>query len=116
MPAGRGKDGDQGQGYRIGAVSRLTGLTADTIRAWERRHHAVRPVRSEGGTRLYSESDVSRLQLLKALGERGEPIGAIARLSESALRRSIGRVRRGATDPGLDAQIARVERLLLGAP
>jgi DNA-binding transcriptional MerR regulator len=91
MPAARGADDDQGQGYRIGAVSRLTGLTADTIRAWERRHDAVAPVRSEGGTRLYSESDVSRLQLLKALGERGEPIGAIATLSEAALRERLAR-------------------------
>lgn len=91
MPAARRGGTDQEQGYRIGAVSRLTGLTADTIRAWERRHHAVEPIRSEGGTRLYREEDVGRLQLLKALSERGEPIGAIASLSEEALRERLAR-------------------------
>lgn len=91
MPAVRRGQEDQEQGYRIGAVSRLTGLTADTIRAWEKRHNAVEPIRSEGGTRLYRESDVGRLQLLKALSERGEPIGAVAGLSEEALRERLAR-------------------------
>ncbi|MGI9590525.1 MAG: MerR family transcriptional regulator, partial [Myxococcota bacterium] len=58
MPRARRDEDEQEQGFRIGAVSRLTGLTADTIRAWEKRHQAVEPFRSEGGTRLYRESDV----------------------------------------------------------
>jgi len=91
MPRARRDEDEQEQGFRIGAVSRLTGLTADTIRAWEKRHQAVAPFRSEGGTRLYRESDVGRLQLLKALCERGESIGAIARLGEEALRERLAR-------------------------
>lgn len=108
MSAARRGDKGEEQGYRIGTVSRLTGLTADTIRAWERRHHAVDPIRSEGGTRLYREADVGRLQLLKALNERGEPIGAIAGLSEEALRERLARHAAprpdggGAEEPELD--------------
>ena len=44
--------------YRIGAVTKLTGLSADVVRVWERRYGAVRPVRSEAGTRLYSDADI----------------------------------------------------------
>ena len=47
-------------GYRIGTVSSLTGLDPNTIRAWERRHRAVEPSRSAGGTRSYSDLDVER--------------------------------------------------------
>jgi hypothetical protein len=72
--------------YRIGTVVQLTGLTADTVRAWERRYGLVRPVRSDGGTRLYSDADVTRLQLAAALTETGHAIGSLAGLDDDALR------------------------------
>jgi DNA-binding transcriptional MerR regulator len=81
--------------YRIGAVSQLTGVSPDTIRAWERRYRTVKPVRSEGGSRLYSEHDVARLQLMKALTECGEPIGTIARLSDEQLRHRLAKYAAG---------------------
>ncbi|MGF1512012.1 MAG: MerR family transcriptional regulator [Myxococcota bacterium] len=71
--------------YRIGAVSRLTGLPSNTIRTWERRYGAVAPARSPGGGRLYSEDDIERLQLLKTLSRRGDAIGEIAGLSTAQL-------------------------------
>jgi len=71
--------------YRIGAVVQHTGLPASTIRTWERRYAAVHPQRSSGGGRLYSEDDVERLQLLKALVQRRDAIGRIADLSNEAL-------------------------------
>ncbi len=78
--------------YRIGTVAHLTGLSADAIRAWERRHRVVRPARTEGGTRLYSEEDVGRLQLMKGLTDCGESIGAIAQLSTEELRERLARL------------------------
>ncbi len=73
-------------GYGIGAVSRLTGLPAHTLRIWERRYGAVRTFRSPGGRRYYSDEDVARLTLLKQLTDSGERIGRIANLDEQALR------------------------------
>ena len=64
--------------FSIGTVSRLTGLTQHTLRVWERRYKAVQSHRSEGGRRLYSNDDVERLTLLKALVDRGDRIGQIA--------------------------------------
>jgi DNA-binding transcriptional MerR regulator/methylmalonyl-CoA mutase cobalamin-binding subunit len=78
---------EAGTTYSLGAVSRLTGLSAHVLRAWERRYGAVTPLRTPGGTRRYRESDVARLQLLAAATGAGHPIGDIARLSEAELRR-----------------------------
>ena len=70
--------------YPIRAVARLTGLSIDTLRAWERRHGVVTPLRDDRG-RLYTGGDVKRLQLLAAAVERGHAIGRLAALSDAEL-------------------------------
>ena len=74
--------------YPIRAVARLTGLSVDTLRAWERRHGVVTPGRDDRG-RLYSGADVKRLQLLAAAVERGHAIGRLAALSDPQLEAMI---------------------------
>lgn len=71
--------------YPMRLVTRLTGLNADTIRAWERRYSAVTPDRSAGNTRRFSPEDVRRLTLLHEAVDRGHTIGAIAHLSTDEL-------------------------------
>jgi DNA-binding transcriptional MerR regulator len=51
--------------FHIGELSRRTGVTADVIRAWERRYGLLTPTRSEGNFRLYSPQDVTRLRLMR---------------------------------------------------
>ncbi len=70
--------------YPIRAVSRITGLSVETLRAWERRYEAVTPQRGNRG-RLYSEDDVSRLGQLRDAVSRGHAIGQIAGLSDEQL-------------------------------
>lgn len=65
-------------------VSR-TGLKPETIRAWERRYGAVRPARTPGGTRQFSEEDVARLLHLKTLRDRGRDLFQIAKLPTERL-------------------------------
>lgn len=81
---------DKAQGnsptYRIGAVSRLTGVPADTLRVWERRYSVVTPYRAESGTRLYGPEDVGRLTLIKRLVDRGDAISSVANLTLAQLR------------------------------
>lgn len=72
--------------YRIGTVSKLTGVDPHTIRAWERRYRAIVPRRTDGGTRLYGDGDVHRLRLLKAVTDAGDAIGVVANLSDGDLR------------------------------
>jgi DNA-binding transcriptional MerR regulator len=71
--------------YPIRAVSKLTGLSVDTLRAWERRYGAVVPTRGERG-RLYTDADVARLRLLHLAVEAGHSVGTIAALSDRELR------------------------------
>lgn len=71
--------------YMIGAVTRLTGLSVDVVRVWERRYGAIRPLRTDGGTRLYSDADVSRLNRLRHAVELGHSISQAAKLSEGEL-------------------------------
>jgi MerR family transcriptional regulator, light-induced transcriptional regulator len=70
--------------YPIAAVARLTGLTLDTIRAWERRYGAVVPERGVRG-RVYTGAQVQRLRALSALVGLGHPISEVAALSDSKL-------------------------------
>jgi methanogenic corrinoid protein MtbC1 len=72
--------------YRIGAVSRATGIAPDTIRMWERRYGNLVPARSDAGGRLYSDADIAHLRLVKQLIDRGHAIGRLAHLSEEELR------------------------------
>ena len=66
-------------------VTRRTGLSADLLRAWERRYEVVKPSRSEGGRRLYSDADIERLRLLYRATLAGRSIGQVAELSPEAL-------------------------------
>ena len=75
--------------YRIGAVCRLTGLSQHVLRVWEKRYAVVTPERGENQRRLYRESDVNRLSLLKALVDRGQAIGSIADLETAELERRL---------------------------
>jgi DNA-binding transcriptional MerR regulator/methylmalonyl-CoA mutase cobalamin-binding subunit len=96
--------------YSLGAVVRLTGLSDHVLRAWERRYEAVRPQRTEGGTRRYRESDVERLRLLAAAVENGHPIGDIAQLPDAELRRRVEEADAGPRPP-LRAIVDALERL-----
>lgn len=71
--------------YPIRAVSKLTGIPVDTLRAWERRYGVVEPDRDERG-RLYSEADVERLRLLRRAVGAGHAIGRVAPLPADDLR------------------------------
>ncbi len=66
-------------------VTRRTGLSAELLRVWERRYRVVVPARTQTGRRLYSDSEIERLQLLYRATLGGRSIGLIASLSVPAL-------------------------------
>ncbi len=72
--------------YPIRAAANLTGLSIDTLRAWERRYQAVTPIRAERG-RVYGEKEIRRLILLRDAVARGHAIGQVAALEDSALEK-----------------------------
>ena len=50
---------------RIGELSRRVGVSEHVLRAWESRYGLLKPVRSAGGYRLYSEEDQSRVRRMQ---------------------------------------------------
>src|SRR3954470_13892617 len=50
---------------RIGELSRRLGVSADRLRAWERRYAVLQPIRTAGGFRLYSRADELRVRAMQ---------------------------------------------------
>jgi MerR family transcriptional regulator, light-induced transcriptional regulator len=71
--------------FSIKAVAQATGLTVETLRAWERRYDVVHPNRDGSGRRTYSASDVARLRLLRSATELGHTISRLAELQDHDL-------------------------------
>ena len=66
---------------RIGELSRRSGVSNELLRAWERRYGLLQPTRSEGGYRLYSAADESRVTAMRENLERGLSAAEAARLT-----------------------------------
>jgi DNA-binding transcriptional MerR regulator/methylmalonyl-CoA mutase cobalamin-binding subunit len=66
-----GNVNDRTSTFNLKAVVQETGLTPDTLRAWERRYGLPQPQRSAGGHRLYSQHDIEILKWLVARQEEG---------------------------------------------
>lgn len=72
--------------YRSGVAARLAGLSAETLRVWERRYDLSGTERSPSGQRLYSAEQVRRLGLIKQLVDKGHAIGTLASLRVEQLQ------------------------------
>lgn len=92
---------DQDGFLRIGEVSRRTGVSPELLRAWERRYGLVAPSRSEGGFRLYSLEDESRIRRMLELIEGGISASQAARLASDV------RVEAPSAEPQTAAPLAR---------
>jgi DNA-binding transcriptional MerR regulator/methylmalonyl-CoA mutase cobalamin-binding subunit len=75
--------------FTIKAVAQATGLSVETLRAWERRYEVVRPSRDASGRRTYSAGDVARLRLLRTATELGHTISRLASLGAEELAKLV---------------------------
>ncbi len=73
-------------GYSIRVVSRITGLSADTLRMWERRYGFPKPERTSTGIRVYSQADVDRLTLVASALGAGFRAGEVIARDPAELR------------------------------
>ena len=55
----------------MGAVVRMLGIPAATLRTWEERYDVVVPQRSAGGHRLYSRDQIDQLSFVRDEVDRG---------------------------------------------
>lgn len=94
--------------YRSGAAARLAGLSAETLRVWERRYALSDTDRSARGQRLYSAEQVRRLGLLKQLVDQGHAIGVLAGLAVDHLEQMMGATTVNAAAPAGAIHVALV--------
>lgn len=66
--------------YRIGQLAKLTGVTPDTIRFYEKQQMMDHEVRTQGGFRLYSDNDLQRLKFICYARQLGFSLSAIREL------------------------------------
>lgn len=66
---------------QIGDLARRTGVSVDTLRAWERRYGLLRPRRSPGGFRLYSHRDEMTVRTMLEELDLGFPASQAAKLA-----------------------------------
>ncbi len=83
--------------YSISVAAEITGLHPQTLRMYESRG-LVRPRRTSGGTRRFSDSDIERLRKIIALtSEWGMNLAGVARVLEledtvESLNRQVSRL------------------------
>ena len=68
------------QGLQIGAVAQRAGLTVDAIRFYEKSGLLKRPLRTEGGFRLFRTKDVEDLKFIRKAQELGFSLQEIREL------------------------------------
>ncbi len=96
---------------RIHRVAKLTGLSKDVIRVWERRFGILKPTRGANRYRNYSDEDVALLRFLKEQLDAGGSIGELAKLGREEL---LGRARASAPRASfVDNTFSRLLRELL---
>ena len=71
--------------YNMKAVEQQTGISAPTLRAWERRYQLIEPQRTPGRYRLYSERDVALLRWVRDRMDEGLTISRVAAMVEGLI-------------------------------
>lgn len=64
--------------WPVGAVAERLGVSASTLRSWDRRHGIGPTSRTDGRHRRYSETDIRRVMLMARLTAHGIPAQAAA--------------------------------------
>ena len=65
--------------YMISVAAELTGMHPQTLRIYESKG-LVNPRRSSGNTRLYSQADIERLELINELTNEGINLAGVIRI------------------------------------
>ncbi|WP_396429713.1 MerR family transcriptional regulator [Limnohabitans sp.] len=101
--------------YRIGVVSKLSGVPVPTLRIWQTRYNAFSPTTTQGQHRLYNEEDLRKAALLKSLTGQGHGISLIAGLSTEQLKQLLQTGADIANAPTQRPALANVAWVVVGA-
>jgi len=100
-------------GYSIRVASKLTGISSDTLRMWERRYGFPKPVRNEAQVRVYTDTDIERLVLIARALKSGFRSGEVIHRSAEDLRALLASSTRSENEqerrtPTIDSLLARL--------
>lgn len=95
---------DQQQLFKIGNVADAVGTTIRAIRYYEEEGLII-PLRSEGGTRLYSQHHIDRLRAILRMTENGFPLTIIKTLAETRQQHRTGNHSQQAISKQLDQML-----------
>ena len=65
--------------YMIGVAAQLAGMHPQTLRSYEQKG-LVTPQRTSGNTRMYSQADIERLELINELTDEGINLAGVIRI------------------------------------
>ena len=71
--------------YRIKQIAKMTGLSKEVLRVWEKRYGLISPLRGPNRYRLYTEEDLNILKYLVKEMELGQSIGELASLGKDEI-------------------------------
>lgn len=90
--------------YRIGTITKLTGIAVERLRAWERRYGLI-PAHRSGKTRFYSKAQLDRLIRIKRLIDQGHPISTLVELDDEQLQARLATHREASVKPAVTGLI-----------
>ncbi|WP_372638618.1 MerR family transcriptional regulator [Fodinibius sp.] len=73
------------ESFSISQISQFSGIKPHTIRMWEQRYGALKPNRSEGNTRYYSNAQLRRLLNIVSLKNAGYKLGELGAMPDEKL-------------------------------
>ena len=95
--------------HKIGDVAEMLDTTIRTIRYYEE-EGLLTPVRTDGGTRLYSARHIDRLRAILGLARNGYPLETIRELARTREQCTTGDQTGTAVAARLDALLADIDR------
>ena len=88
--------------FSISQLSRFSGIKPHTIRIWEKRYNALKPIRSEGNTRYYDGEQLRRLLNIVTLSKSDKKVSELSRLTDQKLNKLITNLYAGKDQPGME--------------
>jgi DNA-binding transcriptional MerR regulator/methylmalonyl-CoA mutase cobalamin-binding subunit len=108
----RDADPELPQGYSIRVASRLTGVSSDTLRMWERRYGFPKPVRNGSQVRVYTDADIERLVLISRALKAGFRSGEVIHRGTDELRGLLLSSAKAETEADQDQRTPTIDSLL----
>src|SRR5680860_1729471 len=78
--------------YSISDLERISGIKAHTIRIWEKRYELLKPQRTSGNHRLYTDQDLIKLLNVEQLVAEGYKISNVAEWQREKIKKKVRQV------------------------